>query len=149
VHKAAWSWLGAFVGIAVTGLVAQYALPSDVPSFFAAEGAAATLIFALPDLPTGTNHHPSPLLCVCLTSELWGDRAAQPRNMIGGGALSSLLAVAFQKAFASTSLTWLAGALSVATAIAAMAITGTHLSPSVMMMMPFRVSPPVRSSKVP
>jgi hypothetical protein len=37
------------------GLVAQYALPSDVPSFFAAEGAAATLIFALPDLPTGTS----------------------------------------------------------------------------------------------
>jgi CBS-domain-containing membrane protein len=45
--------------------------------------------------------------------------------MIGGGAISSLLAVAFQKAFASTSLTWLAGALSVATAISAMAITGT------------------------
>jgi CBS-domain-containing membrane protein len=45
--------------------------------------------------------------------------------MLGGGAISSLLAVAFQKAFASTSLTWLAGALSVATAIAAMAITGT------------------------
>ena len=67
MHKAVWAWLGAFVGIAVTGLVAQ-ALPSDVPSFFAAEGAAATLIFALPDLPTGT-HHQLLSLCVWLAPE--------------------------------------------------------------------------------
>jgi len=45
--------------------------------------------------------------------------------MLGGAAISSLLSVAFQKAFNGTSLTWLAGALAVATAIAAMNVTGT------------------------
>lgn len=44
--------------------------------------------------------------------------------MLGGAAISSLLSVAFQKAFNGTSLTWLAGALAVATAIAAMNVTG-------------------------
>jgi CBS-domain-containing membrane protein len=49
--------MGSFAGIAVVGLIADYAFdPATFPTFFAAEGAAATLIFALPLQPASTCH---------------------------------------------------------------------------------------------
>jgi len=44
--------------------------------------------------------------------------------MVGGAVISSFFAIVFNYAFENTSLTWLAGALSVATSIAVMDITG-------------------------
>jgi len=51
-----WAWIGAFAGMAAVGVIADYVFnPSTFPTFFAAEGAAATLIYALPALPAGEN----------------------------------------------------------------------------------------------
>ncbi len=99
--EVAWSWVGAFVGIAAVGLLHvrmldQTGLTLMIGSF----GATAVLVYG------------------AIRSPL-----AQPRNVIGGHVLSALIGVCVQQTLGS--LPWLAAAVAVATAIAVMHLTKT------------------------
>ena len=96
-----WSWLGAFLGMALLAqihgrLVAQTDLMMLIGSF----GASAVLVFGAVRSPL-----------------------AQPRNLIGGHVLSGIVGVACFQAFGGPSV--LAVAVAVATAIALMHATRT------------------------
>lgn len=91
-----WSWLGSFAGIAAVMLPNTYLLsPQDVPLVLASFGASAVLIYGAPRSPL-----------------------AQPRNLIGGHVVSACIGVLCWKLLHG--VPWLAGALAVSTAIAAM-----------------------------
>jgi CBS-domain-containing membrane protein len=91
-----WSWLGSFAGIAAVMLLNTYLVsPQDVPLVLASFGASAVLIYGAPRSPL-----------------------AQPRNLIGGHVVSALIGVLCWKLLQG--MPWLAGALAVSTAIAAM-----------------------------
>jgi len=96
-----WSWIGAFFG---TGLVAwvnqAFFTGSDLTLMIASFGASAVLIYGAVRSPL-----------------------AQPRNLVGGHIVSALVGVTMWMLFQQ--IPWLAGALAVATAIAAMHLTRT------------------------
>jgi CBS-domain-containing membrane protein len=96
-----WSWIGAFIGVAAVSfihfnLISETDLVMVIGSF----GASAVLIYGAINSPL-----------------------AQPRNLIGGHVLSALIGVTCYKLFSSH--LWFASAISVATAIAVMQVTGT------------------------
>lgn len=96
-----WSWLGSFLGIAAVAgihynLLGEKALIMVIGSF----GASAVLIYGSLKSPF-----------------------AQPRNLIGGHLISAVIGVACYQLFSP--LMWLAAAIAVATAIAAMHATKT------------------------
>ncbi len=96
-----WSWIGAFLGIAPVAylnynLFAQSDLVFTIGSF----GATAVLVYGAIKSPL-----------------------AQPRNVVGGHIISAVIGVAAYKLFPNHA--WLASALAVATAIAAMHATKT------------------------
>ncbi|MFZ5584356.1 MAG: HPP family protein [Thermodesulfobacteriota bacterium] len=97
----AWSWLGAFLGIAAVGGM-QGLFVSGLPLMFliGSFGASAVLIYGAVASPL-----------------------AQPRNLVGGHVLSALVGVAAWQLLGQTP--WLAGAAAVATAILVMHATRT------------------------
>jgi CBS-domain-containing membrane protein len=100
-QEIAWSWLGAFLGIALVALVhynflAEGGMLLIIGSF----GASAVLIYGAVKSPL-----------------------AQPRNLVGGHILSAIIGVFCFQTFSGE--TWLAAALAVATAIAVMHATRT------------------------
>lgn len=96
-----WSWVGAFIGIALVSLVSRYAVAeTDLVLVIGSFGASAVLIYGAIKSPL-----------------------AQPRNFVGGHFLSAIVGVTCYKLFPSQ--VWLASSLAVATAIALMHITKT------------------------
>ena len=96
-----WSWLGAFIGIGAVGWLDQRFLTgTDLTLAIGSLGASAVLLFGTPRSPL-----------------------AQPRNLIGGHALSALVGVASWQFLQADP--WLAQAVAVATAIALMHLTRT------------------------
>lgn len=96
-----WSWLGAFLGMALVGwLYAQVLDANGQFLMIGSLGASAVLVFGAVRSPL-----------------------AQPRNVIGGHILSALVGVCMAQIFGV--IPWLAGALAVATAIALMHLTKT------------------------
>lgn len=96
-----WSWVGAFTGIALVGLmqacfIDQFGQGLLIGSF----GATAVLVYGATRSPL-----------------------AQPRNVLGGHVISALIGVCAFQFFGS--VTWLAAAFAVSTAIAAMHMTRT------------------------
>ena len=97
----AWSWTGAFLGIAAAGLASQALLTGfDFSLMIGSLGASAVLLYGAPRSPL-----------------------AQPRNLLGGHIISALVGVACWKLLHP--FPWLAAALAVATAIALMHATRT------------------------
>ncbi len=97
----AFAWLGGFLAIAVVaGLTDMLSISLTLGSF----GASCVLVFGYPDVPF-----------------------SQPRNVIAGHFLSSLIGLVFLSAFG---FHWWALALSVATAIAVMMFTRTVHPPA-------------------
>lgn len=97
----AWSWIGAFLGIAALAWLHQYILaPEDLVMIVGSFGASAVLIYG------------------AIRSPL-----AQPRNLIGGHFFSAFVGVASWQLLSFEP--WLAGAVAVATAIALMHFTQT------------------------
>lgn len=97
----AWSWTGAFAGIAAAGLLSQaFFAGHDLSLMIGSLGASAVLLFGAPRSPL-----------------------AQPRNVIGGHILSALVGVACWKLLHP--FPWLAAAIAVSTAIAVMHATRT------------------------
>ncbi len=101
IRHIAWSWLGGMLAI---GLVAFVARASAFPILMAPLGASAVLAFGVPDSPL-----------------------AQPRNIVVGHAISALVGLAVLALFGDA---WWAMGLGVATAIAAMQLTGTVHPPA-------------------
>ena len=96
-----WSWIGAFTGISVVAFLNYNVLEkTDFVMVIGSFGASAVLIYG------------------AIRSPL-----AQPRNFIGGHILSAVIGVTCYKLFGPHM--WIACALSVATAIAAMHATKT------------------------
>ncbi len=96
-----WSWLGAVIGIGICGyLSAQYFEPRDLTLIIGSFGASAVLVYGAIKSPL-----------------------AQPRNLIGGHIISGLVGVACYQLFGQT--IWMAAALGVSLAIAAMLATKT------------------------
>ncbi|HHO47190.1 MAG TPA: HPP family protein, partial [Desulfobacteraceae bacterium] len=101
LQEIAWSWLGAFLGIAaVAGIHYHLLASSDLILIIGSFGASAVLIYGAPKSPL-----------------------AQPRNLLGGHILSALIGVFCFQVFHGE--TWLAASLAVATAIAVMHATRT------------------------
>ncbi len=97
----AWSWIGAFLGIAAAGLLSQSLFAGfDLSLMVGSLGASAVLLFGAPRSPL-----------------------AQPRNVLGGHILSAIVGVACWKLLHP--FPWLAAALAVSTAIAIMHATRT------------------------
>lgn len=97
----AWSWFGAFVGIAAVGLVAQLVLAGlDLTLMLGSLGASAVLVYGMPRSPL-----------------------AQPRNLIGGHVLSAVVGVLCWRLLHP--FPWLAAALAVSTSLALMHATRT------------------------
>lgn len=96
-----WSWLGAFIGIAATGYPAA---ATHTPLLIAPFGATCVLIFGAPDSPL-----------------------AQPRNVIGGHCIATLLSLTLLHLLGGE---WWVMALAVATAIAVMQLTATLHPPA-------------------
>lgn len=101
ISEVAWSWLGAFVGIALVGLlqgvfVDEFGQGLLIGSF----GATAVLVYG------------------AIRSPL-----AQPRNVLGGHIISALIGVVSYQLIGD--IIWLAAALAVSTAIAVMHMTKT------------------------
>ncbi|WP_066223257.1 HPP family protein [Formosa haliotis] len=102
-----WSFIGAFVGIALIGGLQSLSLSSlDNTFLIGSFGASAVLIYG------ETN---SPL--------------SQPRNLVGGHILSALIGVCVAKLIPYSNLSWLACALAVSSAIVGMQITKTMHPP--------------------
>jgi CBS-domain-containing membrane protein len=96
-----WSWLGAVIGIGICGyLSSKYFEPRDLTLIIGSFGASAVLVYGAIKSPL-----------------------AQPRNLIGGHIISGLVGVACYQLFGQ--VIWMAAALSVSLAIAAMLITKT------------------------
>ncbi|MDD3618420.1 MAG: HPP family protein [Desulfobulbaceae bacterium] len=101
LQEIAWSWLGAFLGIAaVAGIHYHLLAASDLILIIGSFGASAVLIYGATKSPL-----------------------AQPRNLLGGHILSALIGVFCFQVFHGE--TWLAASLAVATAIAVMHATRT------------------------
>ncbi|MFL5752288.1 MAG: HPP family protein [Bacteroidia bacterium] len=101
VKEHIWTFLGAFTGIALIGLLnSRYVSVSDNLFLVGPFGASSVLIYGVINSPL-----------------------AQPRNLIGGHLLSAFTGVCFYKLFPQD--LWLAAALSVSTAIVLMQITKT------------------------
>ncbi len=96
-----WSWMGGFIGIAATGYLS---LIAQTPLLIAPFGATCVLAFGVPDSPL-----------------------AQPRNIIGGHLLSTLIGLICLQIFGHQ---WWAMAIAVATAIAGMQWTRTVHPPA-------------------
>ena len=97
----AWSWFGAFLGIALVGVVQSLFLDHQGQGLLIGSfGATAVLVYG------------------AIRSPL-----AQPRNVLGGHVLSALMGVCAQQIFGGTA--WLAAAVAVSTAIAVMHATRT------------------------
>ena len=97
----AWSWTGAFLGIAAAGLASRAFFEGlDLTLMIGSLGASAVLVYGAPRSPL-----------------------AQPRNLVGGHVLSAIVGVACWKLLHQ--YPWLAAALAVATAIAVMHLTRT------------------------
>ncbi len=96
-----WSWIGAFLGIALVAWVDHFFFEgSDLSLMIGSFGASAVLVYGAVRSPL-----------------------AQPRNLMGGHILSAIVGVACWKLFHQ--YPWLAEAVAVATAIALMHITRT------------------------
>lgn len=95
-----WTFLGAFVGLGLIGLLNRGRLPADAPLIIGSFGASAVLIYGVINSPL-----------------------AQPRNLLGGHVLSAIIGVTVQRWLPQEA--WLAGALAVSLAIVAMQITKT------------------------
>ena len=93
-ERQAWSWAGAAVAI---GLIGALSASTATPWLMAPFGATAVLVFGLPDSPL-----------------------AQPRNVIGGHVLTTLVGLIFLSLLGPQ---WWSMALAVATAIAVMQLT--------------------------
>ncbi|WP_421826286.1 HPP family protein [Larkinella sp.] len=101
-----WTFLGAFTAIASLGLIQQSRFtPQDDVFLIGSFGASCVLIF-------GATHSP----------------LAQPRNLVGGHLLASLIGVAIQKLVPDQ--IWLASALAVSLSIVGMQITKTMHPPA-------------------
>lgn len=100
-----WTFIGAFIGIALIGLIQQNRFdPTDSVFLIGSFGASAVLVFG------ATN---SPL--------------AQPRNLFFGHLISAIIGVTVHKI--CPDLLWLASALAVSLSIVAMQITKTMHPP--------------------
>ena len=96
-----WTFLGAFLGIGLVGLLSQYQLaPADAPLLIGSFGASSVLIYGVINSPL-----------------------AQPRNLVGGHVLSAFIGVTVH--YLVPQELWLAAALAVALAIVGMQITKT------------------------
>ncbi len=97
----AWSWTGAFLGMGVLAWVNQlFFSGTDFTLMIGSFGASAVLVYGAVRSPL-----------------------AQPRNLVGGHVISALIGVTVWKLLYPTP--WLAEAVAVATAIAAMHATRT------------------------
>jgi CBS-domain-containing membrane protein len=97
----AWSWVGGFLGIGAIAWINTLVFAGlDLTLMIGSFGASAVLVFGAVRSPL-----------------------AQPRNVIGGHVLSALVGVAAWKLLQADP--WLAQAVAVATAIAAMHVTRT------------------------
>lgn len=97
----AWSWVGAFLGIASAGWLSQAVFEGlDLTLMIGSLGASAVLLYGAPRSPL-----------------------AQPRNLMGGHILSAIVGVACWKLLHP--YPGLAAALAVSTAIAVMHVTRT------------------------
>ncbi|MBF0477197.1 MAG: HPP family protein [Deltaproteobacteria bacterium] len=106
LSEVAWSWVGAFLGIAAVAYINDFVLAGTgliivVGSF----GSSAVLIYGAVKSPL-----------------------AQPRNLIGGHLISALIGVASYQMLATH--LWLAAAIGVATSIALMHMTKTLHPPA-------------------
>jgi len=101
VFEILWSWIGAFLGISAVALL-DYGLleDTDLVMIIGSFGASAVLIYGAIKSPL-----------------------AQPRNLIGGHVVSAVIGVFCYQLLHD--VMWLAAAVSVATAIAAMHATRT------------------------
>ena len=96
-----WSWIGAFLGIGAVAFINYNIIEkTDLVMVIGSFGASAVLIYGAIKSPL-----------------------AQPRNLIGGHLISAIIGVTCYKLFPDHM--WLASALAVATAIAAMHATKT------------------------
>jgi CBS domain-containing membrane protein len=96
-----WTFLGAFVGIGLLGLLSRsWLAPIDAPLLIGSFGASSVLIYGVINSPL-----------------------AQPRNLVGGHLLSAFIGVTVYHLLPQEQ--WLAGALAVALAIVGMQITKT------------------------
>ncbi|MFO0753915.1 MAG: HPP family protein [Thermodesulfovibrionales bacterium] len=96
-----WSWLGAVIGIGICGyLSSAFFEPRELSLLIGSFGASAVLVYGAIKSPL-----------------------AQPRNVLGGHIVSALVGVACYKLFGGT--LWVASALGVSLAIAAMLLTKT------------------------
>ncbi len=96
-----WSWIGSMIGIGICGyLSSMFFEPRDLTLIIGSFGASAVLVYGAIKSPL-----------------------AQPRNLIGGHVLSGLVGVASYQLFGGT--LWIASALGVSFAIAAMLLTKT------------------------
>ncbi|KAA6187950.1 HPP family protein [Thiohalocapsa marina] len=96
-----WSWLGSFIGIALVAWLNSHWFPAtDATLLIGSLGASAVLLYGAPRSPL-----------------------AQPRNLVGGHIISAVVGVTVWLLFGA--VPWLAAALAVATAIAAMHLTRT------------------------
>lgn len=101
LSEVAWSWVGAFIGIAaVAWLHYNFLAATDMVMVIGSFGASAVLIYGAIKSPL-----------------------AQPRNLVGGHLVSAIIGVTFYKLFPSD--LWIAASLAVATAIAVMHLTRT------------------------
>jgi CBS domain-containing membrane protein len=100
-----WTFIGAFLGIAIIGLIQNTSFTeSDNIFLIGSFGASAVLLF-------GSSNSP----------------LAQPRNLIGGHVISGIIGVTIHLLIPNS--LWLASALSVALSIVAMQITQTMHPP--------------------
>lgn len=96
-----WSWLGAFLGIALVGLVgAAFVDRLGQGLLIGSFGATAVLVYGAVRSPL-----------------------AQPRNVLGGHVISAVIGVCAYQVFGDA--VWLSAAVAVSTAIAAMHMTKT------------------------
>lgn len=101
-----WSWVGAFIGIAVVAWLGQHFLTgTDTVLVIGSLGSSAVLLFGAPRSPL-----------------------AQPRNLIGGHLLSALVGVTAWRLLHTEP--WLAQGVAVATAIALMHLSRTLHPPA-------------------
>jgi CBS-domain-containing membrane protein len=96
----AWSWLGAFLGIALVAWLDGYLEKTDLLLLIGSLGASAVLIYGAIKSPL-----------------------AQPRNLVGGHLISAFIGVTAYKLLFP--FPWLAAAVAVATSIALMHATKT------------------------
>ena len=89
--QAFWSLLSSFIGILAISVVSAFATADhNFNIFFAFSGAPAVLLYAIPQMP-----------------------AAQPRHMIGGHVISSVVSVTVRIIFGGNNLVWLQAPISV------------------------------------